>query len=109
VAGRADELHPERKGTLAREQRQRQGRLQNAGSPGGAEPLRRNAGSCRRHDRVIGVKNVGETGGIALSLGQRAEIVDRAHAPAVREELAQRFARLGACDQGRGCAPSPSP
>jgi hypothetical protein len=27
VAGRADELHPERKGTLAREQRQRQGRL----------------------------------------------------------------------------------
>jgi hypothetical protein len=30
------ELHPERKGTLAREQRQRQGRLQNAGSP--AEP-----------------------------------------------------------------------
>ena len=32
-AGRADELDPERKGTLAREQRQRQGRLQNAGSP----------------------------------------------------------------------------
>jgi hypothetical protein len=43
--------------------------------------------------------------GIALSLGQRAEIVDRAHAPAVREELAQRFARLAACDQGaRLCA-----
>jgi len=79
------------------------------GIPGGAEPLRRNAGSCRRHDRVIGVKNVGETSGIALSLGQRAEIVDRAHAPAVREELAQRFARLAACDQGRGCAPSQSP
>ena len=52
------------------------------GIPGGAEPLRRNAGSCRRHDRVIGVKNVGDSG-IALSLGQRAKIVDRAHAPAV--------------------------
>jgi hypothetical protein len=75
------------------------------GIPGGAEPLRRNAGSCQRHDRVIGVKNVGETSGIALSLGQRAEIVDRAHAPAVREELAQRFAWLAACDQGaRLCA-----
>ena len=47
MAGRADELHPERKGTLAREQRQRQGRLQNAGSPVEPSPF-----GAQRRERV---------------------------------------------------------
>jgi hypothetical protein len=52
VAGRADELHPERKGTLAREQRQRQGRLQNAGSP--VEPFARLA-ACDQGARLCAI------------------------------------------------------
>jgi hypothetical protein len=55
------------------------------GIPGGAEPLRRNAGSCRRHDRVIGVKNVGETSGIAYN-SRAVMVMQQANGPALRPE-----------------------
>src|ERR1700730_4768966 len=91
----ADKLGTERKTALACEQGQRQGgqaaqRPQGTerGIAGGTEPLGGDARSRRRHDRVVGVENIGEACGVALSLGQRVEIVDRAHGPAVRKELA---------------------
>src|SRR5262249_61023203 len=81
AAERADELYAERQTALACEQRQRH-RRQAAQGPqgaergiaGGTEALWRDAGSGRRQDRVVGVENIGDACGIALSLGQRVEI-----------------------------------
>src|SRR5262249_60581213 len=90
AAARADELGAERQTALACEQRQGHGRQAaqgpqgtERGIAGGTEAFWRNAGSGRRHDRVIGVENIAEARGIALSLGQRAEIADRAPAPSL--------------------------
>src|SRR5262249_45409179 len=87
----ADELGSERKTALACEQRQRHGgqaaqRPQGTerGIAGGTEPLGGDARSGRRHDRVVGVENIGEACGGGLSLGPRVRVVGPARAPAPR-------------------------
>src|ERR1700738_5410258 len=93
----SDELRAERETALAPEQRQRQARQTGQGPqgtearpPGGAEPLRRNTGGCRRYDGVVCIKDIGETGGITASLCKRAEVLDRAHFSPLRKKVAQR-------------------